>query len=146
MPLAPATLETQLGQLFAAPPPTSAACAQAWAAAVQAYAAAIVPASATVTAAAATLASALSAAFQTPAAAPGMETAFAAFAATVGGGMAGYAPTPPPAPVGFATQFAGPFPATHADAASQVADLIHAWLTTGTGTLIAPPFTVVPWS
>jgi hypothetical protein len=75
-----------------------------------------------------------------------METGFAAFAAAVGLGMAGYTPVPPAAPVGFATQFAGPKPETHAAAAQEIASLINDWLTTGSATLIAPPFTVVPWS
>lgn len=75
-----------------------------------------------------------------------MESAFAAFAVTVGGGMAGYAPTPPPAPVGFAPQFAGAKPATASAAASAIASLIHAWMQTGIATLIAPPNTPQPWS
>lgn len=146
MPLAPATLESELLDLFGHPPATRAACAQAWADAMAAYATGIVPPSSTVAAAATTLAGALTAAFAAPSAVAGMESAFAAFAAAVGLGMAGYTPVPPPSPVGFAVQFAGPKPATHAAAASQVSDLIHAWLPLGTATLIAPPFTVVPWS
>ena len=146
MPLNLPGLKSALQSEFASPPATSAACAQSWANAMQAYAVAIVPASTTVAAAAATLAGALATAFASPAAAPGMETAFAAFAVTVGGGMVGFVPTPPPAPVGFASQFAGPKPATHADAADAIGDLIQAWMSTGFGTLVAPPFTVVPWS
>jgi hypothetical protein len=75
-----------------------------------------------------------------------MEIAFATFAVSVGLGMVGYTPVPPTAPVGFADQFAGPKPPTHADAGDEISTLIHSWLTTGTSTLIAPPFTVVPWS
>lgn len=149
MPLLPATLSTDLEAIFADPPDTRALCAQAWADAVKAYAAGIVPPSTTVTAAAATLSTALAGAFATveaPYAGPAMETAFAAFAVTVGGGMTGYTPTPPAGTVGFADQFAGAAPETHADAADAISGLIHDWLTTGTSTLIASPFTVVPWS
>lgn len=149
MPLVPETLQSQLESLFGSPPPSRSACAQAWASAVQAYAAAIVPPSATVAAAAASLATALESAFAAttaPFAAPGMESALAAFAATVGGGMAGYTPVPPSAPVGWAAQFSAAPPATHALAAQQISTRIHAWLTTGTSTLIAPPNTLVPWS
>lgn len=139
-------LESALEAICEAPPATAAECAQAWADAMEAYASGIVPASTTVSAAAATLAGALTTAFGSPAAAPGMESAFAAFATTVGSGMVGYVPTPPPAPVGFATQFAGPKPETHADAASAIAGLIHAWMTTGIATLAAPPNTPLTWS
>jgi hypothetical protein len=75
-----------------------------------------------------------------------METAFAAFAVTVGGGMAGYAPTPPAVPVGFVSYFAGADAPTHAQAASDVAGLIDPWMKLGIATLLVPPFTVVPWS
>lgn len=146
MPLLPAQLTSDLQTLFAAPGATHLACAQGWASAMQGYAAGIVPASTTSTAAAGALATALAAAFATPAAQPLMETAFAAFAVALGGGMAGYVPTPPAGPVGFVAQFAGPKPATHAAAAQQIGELIHAWMTTGAGTLVAPPNTVVPWS
>jgi hypothetical protein len=146
MPLALPVLKSQLEALFAAPGATVADCAQGWSDAVQAYAGSVVPASTTVAAAAAALTAALTSAFAAPAAAPGMETAFAAFAASVGLGMAGFTPIPPPAPVGFAVQFAGPKPQTHHDAAEAIGDLINTWMTTGTATLIAPPNTVVPWS
>ncbi len=146
MPVALPALQSGLSGVASDPPPSIAECAQAWADAVQSYAAGVIPPSTTVAAAASALAGALVSAFGAPAAAPGMESAFAAFAATVGGGMAGWLPVPPPAPVGFATQFAGPKPATHAAAASAVASLIDAWFRTGTATLIAPPNTLVPWS
>jgi hypothetical protein len=146
MPLIASVLEVELGTMFAAPPATYLDCAHAWADAVRTYAAAIVPSSTTVSAAANALASSLAAAFALPSAVAGMEAAFAAFAAAVGFGMTGYVPTPPPAAVGFATQFAGPAPATSAAAAQQLAALVHAWLTTGTSTLAVPPNTLVPWS
>lgn len=146
MPLLIAALESGLEAVAASPPETSAECADLWAAAVQAWAAGIVPPSTTVTAAAEALAGSLAVAFATTAAAPLMETAFATFAASVGGGMAGYVPTPPVAPVGFATEFAEPFPETHSEAAANVANLVDSWMRTGLSTLAAPPGTVVPWS
>jgi len=146
MPLNLFELKTRLEALFAAPPPTREQCAQTWADAVQAYAVAILPASTTVTAAAAALSPALASAFATPLAGAGIDAAFAAFAATVGGGMLGYTPVPPVTPLGTALQFSGPKPATHAAAASQIGDLIHAWLTTGVSTLVAPPYTPQTWS
>jgi hypothetical protein len=145
MALDDAELESQVDALAADPPPTIAACATAWADAVEAHFSAIVPASTTVSAARATLESALAVAFASPAAAPGMEIAFAAFAVTVGGGMApAFVATPPPAPVGFAAQFLVQ-PPTHAAAAAAVAALLGAWARTGTATPSgggAP----VPWS
>lgn len=146
MPLDLAGLKEELETVFADPPATHVAAGQAWGNAVGAYAAAIVPASTAVSAAAATLGTALGSAFALSDAIPSMETAFAAFATAVGAGMAGYTPTPPAAPVGFAAQFAGPDPDTHAEAADQIGQLIHDWLTTGTSTLATPPNTVVPWS
>lgn len=133
----------------AAYPATRSACAQAWADAMESYAADIVPVSTTVAAAAAALATALDSAFgagSVSAVAAAMETAFAAFATSVGGGMAGYTPTPPATPVGFAALFAPPYPESRQDGVDAVADAIDAWLTTGTATLVAPPNTVLTWS
>lgn len=146
MPLNTAGLQSDLEALFADAPATAAECAQAWADAAEAWASGIVPPSTTVTAAKGALAASLAGAFATPAAAPLMETAFLTFATAVGLGMAGYAPVPPPAPIGLAVQFAGPKPPTHAAAAQQIGTLIDTWMKTGTATLLAPPFTVVPWS
>jgi hypothetical protein len=146
MPLAAPALKSQLSSAFANPPPSHAACAQAWASAVQAYASGIVPPSTTVAAAAAVLAGSLATAFQSSNAAPAMESAFAKFAGAVGLGMAGYVPTPPPGQVGFAAQFSGPKPATHAAAGEAIGGLIDMWMRTGLSTLAAPPGTVVPWS
>jgi hypothetical protein len=144
MPLDPVTLQSELETLFAEPPPGAAACADAWACAMLDYAAAVVPPSATVGAAADALALALEAACATPAAAPPVDAAFAAFAVTVGGGMApAYAATPPPAPLGIAALLAAPVP-THAAAATLFAGLIDTWFRTGSATLVAPPFTVLP--
>jgi hypothetical protein len=110
------------------------------------YASAIVPASAAVPAAGSALASSLASAFQTDNAAPAMESAFAQFAATVGLGMAGFIPTPPAGPVGFADQFGGPKPSTHAEAAQQIGARVDAWMRTGFATLASPPGTVIPWT
>ncbi len=146
MPLALSALTSGLQSDFASPPGGYAACAQAWADAVQAWCSGIVPPSTTVSTACATLSGALASAFAAPDAPPLMETAFAAFAVTVGGGMAGYAPTPPSGPVGFAPYFSGPDAPTHAQAASDIAGLIDPWMKTGFSTLLVPPNTVVPWS
>jgi len=146
MPLNTASLQSALASLFASPPASAAACAQAWADAIQGYSAAIVPPSTTVAAAAPTLKSALQAAFGSPSAAPGFDAAFAAFAVTVAGGMLPtFTGVPPPAPLGIASLLAAPQP-THATAAAAFAALIDPWFRTGTGVLVAPPNTVVPWS
>lgn len=145
MPLAKPALESAIEALGADPPETVALCAQDWASAVVTYAVGVVPASATVSAAEATLAASLASAFSAPDAAVGMESAFAAFALTVGGGMAGFAAVPPPAPVGFAAQFAGPKPATHAEAGDAIATLIDNWMKTGTATPL-PSGSPVFWS
>lgn len=135
MPLATGALQGGLASLFADPADDYAGCASAWVAAVKDYAAGIVPASAAVNGAAAALEGALAGAFATPAAAPGMEAAFAAFALAVGGGMApAFVATPPAGPVGFVSLFAGPKPATHAEAASNIANLIDSWMRSGTAT------------
>lgn len=148
MPLALPALQSGLQSAFASPGATAAECGQAWANAVQAHFAAVIPASTSVAAAASTLAGALGSAFAAPDAAPAMESAFTTFAATVGLGMAaaGFAAVPPPGPVGFGPQFAGPKPASHADAATAIASLIDSWARTGTATMVAPPNTLVPWS
>lgn len=145
MPLDASALSSGLVSLFSSPPSSAAGCAGQWASAVQSWAAGIVPASAAVSGAVSTLQGALASAFATPNCAPAMESAFSAFAITVGGGMAGYAPTPPPAPVGFATQFLSK-PATASAAASAIASIIDVWMKTGLSTLLVPPNTVVPWS
>ncbi len=146
MPLNASALSSGLASLFSNPPPSAGGCAQQWASAVQSWCVGIIPASAAVSGAVSTLQGALASAFAAPDCAPALESAFAAFAVTVGGGMAGYVPTPPPAPVGFAAQFGGPKPATASEAASDIASLIDTWMKTGIGTLIAPPNTPQPWS
>jgi hypothetical protein len=147
MPLALPALSNGLASCFASPAEDAAGCGQQWADAVKAYAAAVVPPSTTVEAAAATLAGALGAAFATPAAIPAMESAFAAFGASVALGMApAFAGVPPAGPVGFAAQFAGAAPETHGEAASAIAGRIDVWMKSGTATLVAPPNTPVTWT
>jgi hypothetical protein len=146
--LVKAGLKSDLEALFEAPPATVAACAAAWADAVSSYFAGVVPASTTVSAAQAPLAASLTSAFGNTVAAAtamAMEAAFLTFATSVGGGMAGFVGTPPPAPVGFAALFADK-PATHADAATAYSDAIDTWAKTGVATLVAPPFTVTTWT
>jgi hypothetical protein len=64
-----------------------------------------------------------------------METAFATFATALATGMApAFVAVPPPAPIGFATLFAKPYPTTHAAAAQAVSDAIDVWMKTGTAT------------
>lgn len=138
MPLNAPGLQDDLESEFADPPATHPECAQAWADAVGSYASSVVPASTLVTAAKATLATALAAAFSgvdAASTAASMESAFTAFATTVGGGMApAFVAIPPPAPVGFAALFAPPFPVTHAAAAAGYASAIDTWMRTATAT------------
>lgn len=146
MPLNPASLQSSLESLFAAPPATRAACAQAWADAVNGYAASIVPASTTVAAAVATLAGSLASAFAAPSAASPFDAAFAACAVTIAAGMLPlFTGVPPPAPLNIASLLGSSQP-SHAAAAAAFASLIDTWFRTGTGVLVAPPNTVVPWS
>lgn len=147
MPLVSAALQADLEDLMANPGATAAACAALWAGAFGSYAASVVPASTTVPAAQTALQSALAAAFATPSAVAAMDSAFTAAAVTIAGGMApAFAGVPPPSPIGWAALLAEPYSATHAEAATKVANAIHAWMLTGTATLVAPPNTPVPWS
>lgn len=132
---------------------TPALVAQVWAAAVGAWATGIVPPSATVAAAQAALQSTLAGLFATdhPQAAlstlaASLESAHLTFATAVGGGMAGYAPVPPVAPIGFLAILTSPARNTSQLAADAIADALDVWMRTGIATLVAPPFTVVPWS
>ncbi len=135
MSLVKAGLAGDIENIGTSPPETAAECAEAWAAAMVDYAGSVLPASTTVSGAEVALAGALTTAFESPAAAAGMESAFASFATTVASGMApAFTGTPPAGPVGFAAQFAGPKPATHADAGVDISDLIDLWMKTGTAT------------
>lgn len=147
MPLVSADLEAALEDLMTNPGATAPACAALWAAAFGSYAAGVVPPSTTVAAAQATLQSALAAPFATPSAPAAMDLAFTAAAATIGTGMApAFTAVPPPTPIGWLTLLALPYPTTAAAAAAEIAAAIHAWMLTGTATLVAPPNTLSPWS
>lgn len=147
MPLVISVLSNALASNFASPAGDAAGCGQQWADAVKAYAAGIVPPSTTLNAAASALAGALGSAFASPSAIGGMESAFAAFGASLALGMAPtFTGVPPAGPVGFASQFGGPAPTTHAAAASAIAGRIDAWMKTGSAALVAPPNTVTPWA
>lgn len=148
MPLSAAALEESLTTLMTTHAATPAAAGLAWANAFGAYAASVVPASATVSAAQTALSAALGAAFGTPSAPAAMDTAFAAAGVTIAGGMApAFSAVAPLAPIGWAMLLAKPYPATAAAAAAKVSAAIHAWMLTGSATLVASPFTEVPeWS
>lgn len=147
MPLDLPSLVSGLESVAADPPDTAAEAAQEWADAMEAFALAVIPPSTTVTTAAATLSTALAAAFGAPPSSAAMEIAFAAFAVTVGGGMAGFTAVPPPLPVGFASQFTPPFPPSHIVAATEIGNIIDTWMRTGTATAIPPPVVPpIPWS
>ena len=146
MALNPSGLTSGLTTAFDSPGSSVASAAQGWATAVNNYVIAIVPPSITIAAATATLTSALASAFAVrPTAAPAMEAAFLAFATTLGAGMApAFVATPPVGQIGFAAQFAGARPSSHAIAASQISALIDAWFRTGIATpIVGPP---VVWS
>jgi hypothetical protein len=145
MPLNPVSLQSALESLFSEPPPTRAECAQAWADAMGNYAAGIIPASTTVGAASAAMVASLTAAFESPAAAPLVDAAFMVFAVSVAGGMVPtFAGVPPPGPLGIADQLLVTAD-THGAGADAFAALIHGWMTTGSAALIAAPFTVQLW-
>ena len=144
MTLNPASLASSLAGGFASPGSSYAACAQQWADSVVSYAAAITPPSTSVLGAKTALQASLAGAFAAPDAIGGMEAAFTQFAAAVGLGMAGFVPAPPLGPVGFAAQFGGPHPATHADAGLAIAGRIDTWLRTGSATPVSGG-TPVPW-
>lgn len=140
-----------LDSLMSEPPETRVLCATAWADAMEDYAGGVVPTSTAVTAATATLDSALASAFDSTdaaATAASMEAAFAAFAVTVGAGMApAFVATPPPGSVGFSGLFATPFPATHAIAALSMRNAIDDWIKTGLAQVDGgPPPPPVNWS
>lgn len=152
MALVKATLASAIQALSESPPGIGApdpalVQANAWGDAIGAYFATITPPSATVAAATTTIKAALHSAFSTVGGAgAGMESAFAAFGATVGAGMApAFVAVPPAAPVGFAAFFARDPDGDAAQAAADIADLIDAWAKTGTATPSGggPP---VPWS
>jgi len=145
MALDPIALRDALEAFFAVPPGTTAGCAAQWADVLGAFAQDLTPSSSTVDAAAATLQAALTAAFDSGAAAAPFETALTTFATAVAGGMApAFVGTPPPGPLGLAGLLAAPRD-THAQAAQDFANAFDLWFRTGTATPSgggAP----VPWS
>ena len=142
-----ATLRSGLRDLMESPADSAAGCAQLWADAVADWAADVTPPSVGAEGGRAALVSGLATAFDSPDAAPGMESAFAAFAATVGGGMApAFTAVPPPMPVGFAAKFSGPRPQTHSDAAEEFATLIDSWFRTGTAAPNPPGTVFSAWT
>lgn len=146
MPLVVATLQSSLESTFTNYGSTIADCASIWANAIASYFAPVVPPSTTVAAAKTTLQAQLTAAFGLPSAASAMDAACAAFAATVGAGMAPtFVAVPPPLPVNWAALFAEPYPDTAEQAAQKIAARIDAWARTGTATpsLGGSP---TPWS
>lgn len=132
----PTGLHDALESLFDSPGSTTAACAASWAAAATTYATGVKPKSTAVAGAEAALRGALKAAFDLHStdAAAAMETAFTAWAAAIGGGMAGFVPTPPPAAVGFAALLSEPYPSSHAASADMLSQAIDTWFRTGTST------------
>jgi hypothetical protein len=136
MPLIQSNLENALASFFDDPPETAALCAENWADAMRDYALPIVPPSTTAAAAALALSAALTPIFETSLSpsvtAIGMETAWLAFATSLGSGMApGWVSTPPPGLIGFLALFSAPPPSTAQEAASNFSNAIHIWMSTG---------------
>ena len=135
MPLVPANLQSDLQSISARPGATALDCAALWADTITAYAAAVVPPSTTSAAAGSALQASLASAFATLAAAPLMDIALTTFAATLGAGMApAFVAVPPPAPIGFATLFAEPYPSTAEAFAVKLSTAVDTWMRTGTAT------------
>lgn len=162
MPFVQTTLRDPLETLFAEPPSTAAACAQQWADAVASYFADITPplalpmqqtaAEAARVALQASLAGTFSAAPQVrETSATQMEAAFVTYGGAIAAAivLAGlHTAIPPAAPVGFLSLFVSlaDEEASHAEAANEYANAIHAWAKTGTTTLILTPFTTLTWN
>lgn len=145
MPLDTASLQSALETLFAEPPTTAEACAQAWADAVEGYASDVVPASTSVSAASAALTGALTAAFGSETTAADFDAAFLAFATTLATGMGpDFAGVPPAAPLGVATLLAAAQP-THEAAAAAFSQHLDLWFKTGSATSV-PPGVTLTWS
>ncbi len=140
-------LESDLEALFVNPSIDATTLAGQWADTMEDYTTGVVPTSTTVTAAAATLKTALTPLFgSTAPAAAAMDTAFQAFAVTVGVGMLpAFVATPPPLPPGFVAGLLPPFPATHATAAAKWKTIIDNWMRTGTA-VPSGGGPSVPWS
>lgn len=134
MTLDKATLESSLLDLMNTHGASAADCAALWASAFGGYAADVTPSSLAPAPASAqaALETALAAAFAKKSALADMDAAFTAAAAALGAGMApAFTATPPPAPIGWATLLAAPYPETAAAAASKIATAIDTWMKTG---------------
>lgn len=124
------------------------AAAGEWAEAVGAWTEAVVPFCAPPAhqAAVSALRSALISAFASPSAAGPMDQAFIAFAAALGAGMApSFVAAAPTAGPGFDGLFSLRPADTREEGVARVAQLLSAWIATGTATPLAggPP---IPWS
>lgn len=145
MALNKAGLITSLTTLFSDPPTTLVDCADDWGDAVQSYASSIVPASTTVTAASTTLKTTLATTFQnndSPSMLTTLEANFLTWATTIGGGMAGFTPTPPPGSIGFSSLSDA---SSHSIGATNFANKIDTWMKTGTAYTL-PSGPLVNWS
>lgn len=147
MPLLISALQTGLpGAGEADYPTTIEGCAAAWRQAIEGWAAGIVPPSTTVGAAAAALEGQLVAAF-TASSLSAVDDALTAFALAVGVGMLpAYVAVPPAAGPGLVVLLRNARPPTRQAAIDLVAGTLDTWMRTGTATLVAPPFTVLPWT
>lgn len=137
MPLIQSNLEDALTSFFEDPPETAPLCAEQWADAMKNYVLPIVPPSTTAEPASLALSAALTPIFETSLSASvtaiGMETAWLAFATSLGLGMApAWVATPPPGLIGFLSLFTAPPPLTHREAAANFSNAIHIWMLTGT--------------
>ena len=136
MALVKSQLANDLQAIFDDPPGDSSEAANLWGSAVGSYGSAVTPATVTGSDAQAALTGALVAAFADPNvdAAPAMETAFTAYGAAIGGGMApAFVAVPPAGPVGWASLFENTTDNT-SQAANDVADAVDTWMKTGTAT------------
>lgn len=150
MPLNPAQLQTDLLSLFRDPPDSFEGCAAAWADATTNYLSGMLQLSTVpdLSFSNTFLRSALQAAFESGAAIEPMETAFRTTALQVSLQIVStgtYVSVPPPGNVGFATLF-GSTAATHETATAAFSIAIDTWARTGSTTLIATPFTTLPWT
>ena len=147
MALVKATLQAALLDIFENLPETSDEAGQRWGSAVGSYGSSVTPPTTAGASAQTALEGALKGAFADPNvdAAPLMETAFTAYGAAIGAGMApAFTATPPPGPVGFADLFSGTTGDT-SQAANDIATKIDTWMRTGIA-IPVPPGPSVPWS
>ena len=155
MPLNPVTLNQAFQDLFADPPDSADACADAWAQAATDYLSGLtqLQTAPDLSSVKTSLKSTFSTIFTaTPTEGSGattatlMEAAFSTLGLEVmlrvtATGI--YVATAPLPPVGFSGLFGVSL--THEEAASKFSTAIDTWARTGTTTLIATPFTVSPW-